>query len=307
MSETQAEVLEIEDDIDFDDIQDTGGDILKEDAPKPDKAAEREAKEAAKLERDRIRFAMKAAKEEERERNREEKAENKEKTKLEKAAGLFGGTDAATLRAQIIRYRNHTSFGPYLKSQGFTKNLEDKVIYKMEAKQLKDLKDRIKFTLANKNSGKFYKTGAVLALKAVEPVGERLGLKIGGVGPGGQGGLADICNQNPEFHDLLDEIFMEYNLFNMVGPEKRLLLLVIQSAFVVHGTRVKIESLSDEQRSKVFTAMGIASANANSNSNLSTNPLNAAAQPQLPTNDTQAPNGKVEMKFENPQIINVKY
>jgi hypothetical protein len=246
------EILEIVDDIDFNDIQDSGADILKEDDPKPDKAAEREAKESAKMEREGMKLQMKLAREAEKERSKEDKAELKERTKLEKVAGLFGGADAQQLRAQIVRYRQHASFGPYLSSQGFNKQLEDKVIAKMNVKQLSELKDRIKFSLANKNSGKFYKTAAVGALKVIEPIGERMGAKIGGVDAKGTGGLADICNRNPEFHDLLDEIFMEYDCFGFVGPEKRLLMLVIQSAMMVHGTRATLESMSAEQRAAVF-------------------------------------------------------
>ena len=76
----------------------------------------------------------------------------------------------------------------------------------MDGKQLKELKDRIKFSLANRNSNKFYETAAVASLKGFEIVGERVGSKLGGLD---SKGLADSCNRNPEFHDLLDEIFME--------------------------------------------------------------------------------------------------
>jgi hypothetical protein len=248
----KQEVLELNDDIDFDDIEDTGGDILKEDEPKPDKAALQQQKEEAKLERERIKFDMRMARETAKEQAKEEKEELKEKTKLEKIAGLFGGTDAAQTRAQIVRYREHQSFGPYLKAQGFTRQLEDKILMRMNAKQLAELKDRIKFSLSNKNSGKFYKTIAVSALKAAEPVGERLGVKIAGRGPKGEGGLAHSCNSNPEFHDLLDEIFMEHDLFGFVGPEKRLIMLVIQSAVVVHATNSALENMSPEQKQSLL-------------------------------------------------------
>ena len=117
----KPQVLEINEDIDLGDIQDTGGDILKEDEPKPDREAQQAAREAAKLERAQVRLRMKLAGEAEKERMREEKAEKKEKTKLEKVAGLFGGAEAQTIRTQIVRYRQHDKFGPYLKSQGFNK------------------------------------------------------------------------------------------------------------------------------------------------------------------------------------------
>ncbi len=134
------EVLEIVDDVDFNDIQDTGADILKEDEPKPDKALEREAKEAAKLQRESMKMQMKLNRECEKERAKEEKAELKERTKLEKVAGLFGGADAQQIRASIVRYRQHANLGPYLKSQGFNKQLEDKVLARMNDKQLGELK-----------------------------------------------------------------------------------------------------------------------------------------------------------------------
>ena len=122
----------------------------------------------------------------------------------------------------------------------------------MDAKQLNELKDRIKFSLANRNSNKFYETAAVAALKGVEIVGERVGAKIGGIDSKGTGGLADSCNRNPEFHDLLDEIFMEYNIFNCVGPEKRLLMLVIQTGLMVHGTKTALENMTPEQKETVM-------------------------------------------------------
>lgn len=249
---SDVQVIEITNDVDFNDIQDTGGDILKEDEPKPDKAVERAAKEEAKLHRESMKMQMRMNRDAEKERAREEKAEKKEKSKLEKVAGLYGGTDAQVLRAQIVRYRQHEHFGPYLKSQGFSRQLEDKVLMKMDAKQLNELKDRIKFSIANKNSGKFYKTLAVGALKIAEPVGEKFGAKIKGVGPKSIGGLADCCDRSPEFHDLLDEIFMEYNLFGFVGPEKRLLMFIVQTAYMVHGSRAALESMTPEQQEKIM-------------------------------------------------------
>jgi hypothetical protein len=234
-----AKVLELDAGIDFSDINDPGGDIFKESEPKPDKETVRMQKEEAKE-------AKRIAREVEKER----KAEAKDQAKLEKVAGLHGGAGAQHYRSMIVKYRQHPKFGPHLKVEGF--KLEDKILNKMNEKQLGEMFERVRFSVGNRNNGDMLKSMALGGLKLAEPAIEKHAhVKIAGIPElNGMGSLSDSLNRNPEFHDLWDELMIQYNIMGYQRPEVRMLCVVARAGVLAHGIKDDLDNAgSPEARS----------------------------------------------------------
>ena len=226
-----SKVLTLDAGIDFSDINDPGGDIFKESEPKPDK-------EALKLQKEEAKEAKRAA----REAEKEAKAEAKDQAKLEKVAGIHGGAGAQKYRSMIVKYRSHLKFGAHLKAEGF--KLEDKILNKMNEKQLGELFERVRFSVGNRNNGDMLKSMALGGLKLAEPIVEKAThVKIAGIPElNGAAGLSDSLARNPEFHDLWDELMIQYNVMGYQRPEVRMLICIARAGVLAHGIKDDLDN-----------------------------------------------------------------
>ena len=216
--------------IDLSDIKGGGHDVLAIE-PKVDKQALKEQKEEAKA-------LARAARED----AKETKRAAKEKTKVDQAAGLFGGSEAQRLRVLICRFRAHKKFGKVLKEQKVIP--ENKTLDKMDAAQLEDVLNKVRFTVCNLNCGNMYKGIVKTLIETCEKFGSKAGYRIDGLGA--------ALEHQEEYNDLLDEIMIERGILFYTKPEYRLAYLVVSTAISLHSARKVLDTLPEEERKKIM-------------------------------------------------------
>ena len=105
----------------------------------------------------------------------------------------------------------------------------------MSTEKLRSLLDDIRLSISSRNTSLIFRSGYLTAVKGVELVGTKTGLRCYG--------LADALGKSVEVADLLKEIEAECGL-RYVSPWKRLAFVTVTTAVVLDGMNRRAELLA---------------------------------------------------------------
>ena len=105
----------------------------------------------------------------------------------------------------------------------------------MSTDRLRSLLDDIRLSISSRNTSLIFRSGYLTAVKGVELVGTKTGLRCYG--------LADALGKSAEVSDLLKEIEAEVGI-KYVSPWKRLAFITVTTAVVLDGLNRRAELLA---------------------------------------------------------------
>ena len=105
----------------------------------------------------------------------------------------------------------------------------------MSTEKLRSLLDDIRLSISSRNTSLIFRSGYLTAVKGVELVGTKTGLRCYG--------LADALGKSVEVADLLKEIEAEVGI-KYISPWKRLAFITVSTAVVLDGMNRRAELLA---------------------------------------------------------------
>ena len=112
----------------------------------------------------------------------------------------------------------------------------------MSTDRLRSLLDDIRLSISSRNTSLIFRSGYLTAVKGVELVGTKTGLRCYG--------LADALGKSAEVSDLLKEIEAEVGI-KYVSPWKRLAFITVTTAVVLDGLNRRAELLATYKQEAV--------------------------------------------------------
>ena len=105
----------------------------------------------------------------------------------------------------------------------------------MSTDALRAMLDDIRLSISSRNTSMVFRTGYLTAVKGVELVGTKVGMKCYG--------LADCLGKSQDVADCLRELEVECGL-KYISPWKRLAFISVSTAVVLHGVNQRAEMLA---------------------------------------------------------------
>jgi len=116
----------------------------------------------------------------------------------------------------------------------------------MPTDKLRSLLDDIRLSISSRNTSLLFRNGYLTAVKGVELVGSKAGLRCYG--------LADTLGKSVEVSDLLKEMEAEMGI-RYISPWKRLAFITMSTAVVLHGLNARAEILANYKQEPVSATL----------------------------------------------------
>ena len=116
----------------------------------------------------------------------------------------------------------------------------------MPTDKLRSLLDDIRLSISSRNTSLLFRNGYLTAVKGVELVGSKAGLRCYG--------LADTLGKSVEVSDLLKEMEAEMGI-KYISPWKRLAFITMSTAVVLHGLNARAEILATYKQEPVSATL----------------------------------------------------
>jgi hypothetical protein len=135
----------------------------------------------------------------------------------------------------LSRYGQSKRFQEHLKMMGF--NLSVTHLKKCEIEELKEIHQRVKVSIDNKNVSNFWEEMCLSSIQTGEAivVNTKLGQKVK------IQGLTELLRNDETFLDLIEQIELENQNITHTSPYVRLVYAVVSSAMKVHGVNSMLQ------------------------------------------------------------------
>lgn len=135
----------------------------------------------------------------------------------------------------LSRYGQSKRFADYLKSMGFVLSVDK--LQKKPLQELKELLNRVRVSLDNKNTSNFWNNmvfggiGTVEALAVNSRLNEKIKLR----------GVTEVLQQDHTFLDLIEQLELESQIMSYTSPQMRLTYTVINACVKCHAINTMLE------------------------------------------------------------------